>query len=272
MFKFKLIALSALMFSQFTFAIAADQVVSVRSFAAAVAGNNLIRMYLAGRAPASEDVLVEMLRFVEKLDFRQSSVSMKATEMLAVAEEVGSQVPHLSPEVREELRPILNSLLAMHFKKTKNEIIMRIMNRFWFWTPEHLDFMARKVRNDSPQMIATQLMWILERATAMERQRFFSQIPIRKINIYIRWFPQALAFKYGRGGDERELKRLLNIANPLNLRPKPGAMNVDGKALPTTETLYRETRARITTEAAIDDCEEFLMLANSPRIAPGPPN
>lgn len=272
MLKFKLIALSALTFSHFASAITAAEVVDGRSFDAAVAGNNSIRMYLSGRAPASQEVLVEMLRFVEEIHFRHNSVSAKATEMLAAAEEVGNQLPDLSPEVRTELQPILNSLLALHIKRAKNEIIVRIMNRFWFWTSEHLDFMARKVRNDSPQMIATQLMWLLERATPMERQSFFSQIPIKKINIYIRWFPQALAFKYGRGVSERELKKLLNIANPLNLRPRPAPMNVDGKALPTTKTLYRETRARVVREAANDDCEDFLELPYSPNIAPGPSN
>jgi len=249
-----LISLVTIIISSSAFAsITAEQVVDGRSYTAAIGSNKIIRDYMTGRRPASEEVFVEVLQFAYAMDSRQTGLNERATEVLRLAEEVGNQITGLSESSREALKPAVSALLTQYPARTKMEVLIRIYDRLWLWSPDHLDFMARKIRGDSTQLISTELMWVLEQATHEQRTNFFSQVPERQLNPLIRWFPYALAYKYGRAIDKREMKKRLALANPDNLRPPPRPLRFKGATLPTAEDLYSETKTRLQNEMNCGD-------------------
>lgn len=266
--KFKSFLLIALVISHPVFAsMNASEVTSVRHFMAAMETNTNIQAYLAGRAEASPALFIELLRFADELDARIPGLSPKTTELLVLAEEVGSHLTVLDEETRRELQPIMDSLVQKFTIRDKKENIRRIFDRFWFWSPAHLEFLAARVRNDDTR-ISTQLMWVLEQATPGQRRAFFSLIPLRKPNIHLRWFVHALSYKYGHSTDVRELKRLLNSAKHGKLRPAPIPIRLDGVTLPTTADLFEETMYRLQidpTPAATEKCGDELMVDDSLR-------
>ncbi|MGZ3723834.1 MAG: hypothetical protein ACXVA9_12915 [Bdellovibrionales bacterium] len=241
-------------------AIEASQVKDARSFAIVLEANQKIQAYITGNAQASPELFVEILKFVEAVDTRQEGLNPKATEMLLLAEEIGNQLTKLDSKTRKELQPIMLSLLAQYPVRSKNEIVLRIFDRFWFWSTDNLDFLASKVRNDSPNLISTQLLWVFTIATREQRQKFFSQVPDRQPNPSLRWFHYALAYKYGRPIDIRVMKRLLNAVNPERIRPVPVPMVLNGVALPTTLDLYLETKARMRGDIPQENCSDLLVV------------
>lgn len=255
------------MFCHIAWAILPNQVTSGRGYIDAIQSNPMIRRYLEGREPATPELLLEMFSFLDQMNSRKPGVKEKATELLTLIEEVGNQIQILGTQTRTELQPILNRLLNHFPVGLKNEILLRIFNRFWFWSPENLDFMARAVRNDRSREISTQLMWVLERSSKEQRQSFFQLVPERQPNVAIRWFYLALVHKYGPGVDAFVLRRSLRRANFDRLRPEPRSISLNGTQLPTTADLYLETWRRLRDDSPELLCAGFLETP-SPPLAP----
>ena len=231
-----------------------SQVTDGRSFTVAFGANEKIQNYIRGRSDATPDLFVEIQRFAEQMDSRQIGLNDKATELLSLAEEVGSQINKLDSKTREELLPITASLLSRYSARLKNQILLRLVNRFWLWSPENIDYMARMVRNDSSHIIATQLLWVMERSTPEQRRWFFSQVPGRQPNKLIRWFPHALAYKYGHSIEMIDLRASLRAVNPEKLRPQANPVVLNGVTLATTADLYSETMSLLKDQLPGKTC------------------
>jgi|GEM_PF-5939324 len=237
-----------------------DQVVDARGLTIAMSSNRIISRYISGRAPATPELFVEILKFVDKVPPGKVVFNNKVTEILLLAEEVGKHLNSLSPEQKMELRPIMNSLLNNYSVRMKSQIMLRLFNRFWFWSPDNLDYMARAVRNDRSSDVSTQLMWILEQATNEQRRVFFLQVPPKQPNKFIRWFPSALRLKYGMPVDTDALKSSLRMANYDRLKPEPIPKIVDGIQLETTADLYLQTWRQFRDDLPLEVCRASLNI------------
>jgi hypothetical protein len=235
-----------------------SQVTDGRTFKIVYESNRNIQNYLRGHAEASPELFVEILNFLNEMDSRPSDVNPKATELFLLAEEVGSHLDGLDTETHARLEPVMKSLLAQYPARGKNEILLRLYDRFWFWSPDDLNHMARRVRGDNLATVSTQLMWILENATQEQRQNFFAQIPFRQVNRNLRWFMYALANKYGYPVDLRKLKRALSDANPIRLKPAPLPINLSGTDLPTSQDLHMQAVMLTFPDTVTDKCEAYL--------------
>src|SRR6185312_298922 len=110
-----LISLVILILSSPAFAtITAEQVVDGRSYMAAIGSNKIIRDYMSGRRPASEEVFIEVLQFAYVMDSRLPGLNTRATEVLRLAEEVGNQLRDLNANAREVLQPAVATLLTQY--------------------------------------------------------------------------------------------------------------------------------------------------------------
>src|SRR4051794_34342147 len=81
--------------------------------------NKPIHRYMTGRGMATTELFVELVTFVDQLDARQTAMKEKINEIVALTEEVGSQID-LNMEMREQLRPIMNSLFSKFTVGTRN--------------------------------------------------------------------------------------------------------------------------------------------------------
>jgi hypothetical protein len=234
------------------------QLSTARGVSIALENNAKIQSYVSGES-ATPEIFAEVLTFLDQLDPRESAVTKKIDQLLVLADEVGSQLTDVDPATREQLQPVMNSLFDKYGRRNRNEIILRLFNRFWFWTPDQLDSLARMVRNDEVHSISTQLIWILEHANEAERRNFlFNALHNRNLRP-LAWFPLALAFKFGKRNDIAGLKRALSFVNPEKIKPEPHPANLDGTALATTADLYAEVKSKLQENVQQEFCTRALV-------------
>lgn len=222
---------------------------STRTFNMVFEQNEIIQKYIKGKNSASPEVLIEILSFLVQMNARQPGLNPKSTQLMELAEEVAVQIESFDAKTRRKVQGLMDALMNQFPTQRKNEILVGIQDRFWFWSPVHLDYFASKTRNGRIATISTQLLWVLERAEPDEIERFFSQIIVRYHDRNLRWLTVALAYKYGQPVDVREIRILLKDVNPDRMRPKPLELTLDGEPLPTIVNLYYEIKQRLEEEA-----------------------
>lgn len=231
--------------------------VTKNEFFAILEQNPTIKKYLDGKSSRHVQPVLQTIELIN-----QYTVRGGASALSALLERLAKTIAENPNEFEDEkviakMRQPLTVLLERFVYGRQHEIAVEIFDQLWLWGPEHLPFLASKIRNNAMTNFTTQTLWAFKNATQEQREAFIAETENDAIvSWHCRWFAMAIALMNGHefsSADQIKFMRSLSMVNPHRFLPPPKAKVYHSQQLMTSVDLYNMAVASLRTRAQEGD-------------------
>lgn len=251
----KTAVLALLLSPLFTFAQSISDLPSITKveFVSKLQKEKTIQNFLRAQVDDHVEPVIQIINLINHYYVRggSSAIGELLDQVLRSIEENPEEFQ--SAYAKERFAEPIENLLRRFVFGRQHEQVVEITDRLWLWAPEHLPFLASKIRNNLLTNFTTQTLWALRGADNRQKMDFFAEVDRDAIvNWNCRWFPMAVGMLHGRRypyRDELKFLRSLSMVSIDNIRPPPKPRLYQGKLLMTSEDLYKIAVARFRARA-----------------------